>query len=389
MGSVKFLKQNNQLKRALPGFDHYTGLVFYNDTLPAGFDANNRVKEIYDVAAAEALGITDDHANAGIKILHYHISEEFRINPDAVLFVGIFAVPVGAHTFNEITSVRNFAAGRIRKMGVYTSKAFVAGDVALLQGHYDASYDEFAMHEIFYSPNLQGVVDANLPDESGNTSPNVHLVIAQDGAALGKTLYTAAGLSVGVIGAILGAISLAKVHENIGWVEKFNMAEPGGELDVPALSNGTLISALSNNFVKDQGTLDTKRLIFLKKYPAYTGSYFNDSHGCVSAADDYAYAEDNITMDKAILGVYQRIVPKVNGPVLLDKDSGKLSAAYVEYLKLEAGKALEDMENAGELSGYTVTIDADQDVNATNKIVFGISNLKVGVSRRFEIKIGY
>ncbi|MDP1812338.1 MAG: DUF2586 family protein [Sediminibacterium sp.] len=392
MGSIKFLKQNNRLKRVVAGFDHYCGSAFYSDTLPAGFSVNDRLKGIDNIEAAEALGITANNASVLIKIMHYHISELFRINPDAVLFVGIFAEPaaLAEHTFAELLQLRTFSNNRIRQMGVWTRKAYIIGQMALLQAQYDDSFNVFAMCEILYSPNLDGVADGALPDYSAATSPNVHVVIAQDGAALGKTLYVAADTySVGCIGAALGAVSLAKVHENIGWVEKFDMAVVGGELDVPALSNGTLISALSDAITKDEGTLDTKRLIFLKKYPNITGTYFNDSHGAVVATSDYAYLEDNRTIDKAIRGIYAQIMPKVNGPVPTVKGTGKLAPEYVEYLQLECNKAFENMEKDGEISGFVVTIDANQDINATNEIVINVNNTKTGVSRRFKINIGY
>jgi hypothetical protein len=390
MGSVKFTKANNRLKRQLTGFDHYSGLVMYTATLPAGFAVDDTMKIIDDVEAAEALGITSDSVTLVIKIMHYHISEFFRINPDGVFYLGLFAVPGGAHAFSEVASLINYAGGKLRQIGVWTSKAYVGGDIALLQDQYDDAFDLFTPAEIVYSPNMDAVIDANVPDLSAATSPNVHVSIGQDGGALGATLYAAADTySIGVIGAILGCISLAQVHLNIGWVEKFNMAQDGGELDVPALSNGSLISALSSALTKDDGTLDTKRLIFLKKYPGYTGTYFNDSHGAVVATSDYAYIEDNRTIDKAIRGVYLSLLPKVNGPVQIDAATGKLSGDYVEYIQLEAGKVLEQMQKDGENSGYTATVDPNQDVNATGKIKVNISNKKTGVSRDFDVTIGF
>src|SRR2546423_263229 len=136
MGSVKFKKQNGRLKRQLPGQDHYTGLVFYSSTLPIGFAANDRMKEIADVAAAEALGITAADASVLIKIMHYQLSEFFRVNPDGVFFLGIFDLPVGAHTFAEVGTLRTFAQGKLRQIGVWTNKAYAVGDPALLQGIY-------------------------------------------------------------------------------------------------------------------------------------------------------------------------------------------------------------------------------------------------------------
>jgi hypothetical protein len=392
MGSIQFKKQNNRLKRVLPGLDHYTGLVFYSDTLPTGFSTTNRIQEIPSIEDAETMGITDNNASVLIKIMHYHISELFRQNKDAVLFVGIFAEPASgaAHTFVELAAVRLFSQNKIRQIGVFTTVPYVLGQIALLQNQYDDSFEVFAPMEVLYAPNFDGVATADLPSLAALSSPNVHIIIAQDAGAKGLALYTAAAtFSVGIIGAALGATSLAKVHENIGWVEKFNLAEDGGELDIPALSNGVLISTLANNIIKSDGTLDTKRLMFLKKYANVTGTYINDTHGACPSDNDYAYMEDNRAIDKAIRGIYIKMVPHVNSPVLLDKVTRKLAPETVDFLELEAGKALEQMEKAGELSGYTVSIDPDQDVNSTNQIVINISNNKVGVSRNFIINIGY
>jgi Protein of unknown function (DUF2586) len=392
MGSIQFKKQNNRLKRVLPGLDHYSGLVFYSDTLPTGFSVANRIQEIPSIEDAETMGITSDNASLLIKIMHYHISELFRQNKDAVLYVGIFAEPASgaAHTFVELAAVRLFSQNKIRQIGVFTKVPYVLGQIALLQNQYDDSFEVFAPMEVLYAPNFDGIATADLPSLAALTSPNVHIIIAQDGGAKGLDLYTeAATFSVGIIGTALGATSLAKVHENIGWVEKFNLAEDGGELDIPALSNGVLISTLANNIIKNDGTLDTKRLMFLKKYANVTGTYINDTHGACPPDNDYAYMEDNRAIDKAIRGIYIKMVPHVNSPVLLDKVTRKLAPETVDFLELEAGKALEQMEKAGELSGYTVSIDPNQDVNATNQIVINISNNKVGVSRNFIINIGY
>ena len=514
MGSIKFNKKNNRRKRILPGKDHYSGLVIYNNTLPAGFsDVDNiitpetkatstsavttignddnvilvfvpepggivhlaeykkvagdntaakvataianainahpsgytavaaganytvtarpglgtsingiavthastdnsfvgtsvvfaggtdvvtgttptgRVQLINDIDAAVTAGITANNADVGIQRMHYHISEVFRMNPDAVLYVGIFAVPVGAHTFSEISTVRTFANNQLRQVGVFTPKAYNNADCALLQDMYDAAFDEYAPFEILYSPNFVGIATGALADLSGKNAPDVHLLIAQDGAAAGAALFAATPAnSVGIIGAVLGALSLAKVNENIGWVEKFNFAEDGGELDVPALANGDLIQNLSVNLTKNGGTFDTKRLMFLKKYPGQTGTFLNDTHGACPANRDDAFIEDNRTLDKAIRGIYLALLPNVNGPTLLLPGTSKLDPLAISLLELDAKKVLEQMQNAGELSGYSVTIDPDQDVVATNKIVFEISNTEIGVSRNFEINIGY
>ncbi|MBS1641547.1 MAG: hypothetical protein JSR11_03630 [Bacteroidetes bacterium] len=392
MGEVVFNKQNNRRKRTLPGYDHYTGLIFYSNVLPEGFGNNDRIKLIADITTAENLGITSGNANLLVKIMHYHISQLFRFNPDAILYVGIFSEPAvdAEHTFEELNAIRIYAQNKIRQVGVFSKKAYVTAHIGLLQDCYNSAYLTKSQFEILYTPNMVGVANDALPDYSQGTNPNVHVLIAQDGAALGKALFTAAQTySVGCIGAALGILSLSKVSENIGWVEKYNLSEDGGELDVPALSNGTLVSELAESYIKHDGILDTKRLIFIKKYPNITGSYFNDSHGCVKASDDYAYIEDNRTIDKAIRGIYANMMPHINGPSLFDKVTKKLRTETISFIQLEASKALEQMEKDDELSGYTVTIDPDQDSYNTGSIEIDISNTAVGVNRKFIINIGY
>ncbi|NNV54530.1 DUF2586 domain-containing protein [Panacibacter sp. KCS-6] len=371
-------------------------LVFYSNNLPGnalpsgGFYENERIKLIANPDAAIAAGITPDSGLVIFRMMYYHIAEVFRVNPNAILYVAVYPEPVGELTFEELSLVRTFANGKIRKMGVWTKKAYVEGHLALLQAQYDAAFSVIAPFEIFYGPNFYNTAEEDLPDLSAATAPNVHILVAQDGGALGAALFADAEIySIGIIGMTLGALSLAKVHENIGWVEKFNMAVDGGEMDVPALSNGVLINTLADNIIKNAGTLDSRRLMFIKKYPAVTGSYYNDTHGACVATSDFAYAEDNITIDKAIRGIYARVVPFTNGPVLLDKTTGQLPPEYINVLQLEASKSLEEMEKAGELSGYEVTIDPNQDVNSTSQIVINVSNSKIGVSRNLIINIGY
>ncbi|HMO63300.1 MAG TPA: DUF2586 family protein [Ferruginibacter sp.] len=389
MGSIIFNKQNNRSKRVVPGEDHYVALVFYSDTLPEGFSNDERIKLVADVEAAKALGIDKNNPDVLIKVMAYHIAELYRINPNAILWVGIFDEPTGEHTFDEVQLVRAASNNKVRKVGVFTREPYAEGHISLLQQQYNAAAEIISMFEIFYAPDFKDVDTDNLPDLSAATSPNVHLLAAQDGGAYGAQLFAAANFSIGIIGAALGAISLARVNENIGWVEKFNMAVDGGELDVPALANGVLVKNLANNITKGNGILDGKRLIFLKQYPNITGSYFNDSHGACPATSDYAYAEDNITIDKAIRGIYARMMPKVNGPSLLQKGTGKLAAESLSILENAAGDYLKEMEAAGEISGYTVFIDPEQDVKATNQIVVEISNTSIGVNRNFIINIGF
>ena len=94
-------------------------------------------------------------------------------------------------------------------------------------------------------------------------------------------------------------------------------------------------------------------------------------------------------MDKAVRGVRTYTLPKLGRPLKVDPSTGKLETYVVEDLKLTANRALEAMEKAGELSGYSVEIDPDQNVLATSTVEMVIKNVAVGVMRKLNIKIGF
>ena len=95
------------------------------------------------------------------------------------------------------------------------------------------------------------------------------------------------------------------------------------------------------------------------------------------------------TMDKAIRGIRTYLLPELGGSLYIDPDTGKLQSYTVEHLQDTAGKALEDMQKAGELSGYSVEIDPEQNVLSTSCVEFVIKKVGVGVLRHGKVKIGY
>lgn len=57
MNDITFITGTNGLGRQAPNDDKISGIVFYSATLPSGFDANNRIKQVFSIEDAEALGI--------------------------------------------------------------------------------------------------------------------------------------------------------------------------------------------------------------------------------------------------------------------------------------------------------------------------------------------
>jgi hypothetical protein len=325
--------------------------------------------------------------DAVLDVFHYHISECFRINPGVKLYVGLFAVPQSTYDFAEITTMQNFVSGKIRNLGIcMNSVAFSTTDMTAIQSVLTTLEGlNKPVSCALFAANISAVTDlTTLSNLAALSNAKVSAVIGQDGGATGAALYVEKGYSITCLGALLGAVSLAKVNENVGWRAKFNMAAV--ELETPAIANGTLVNSLTDNALT---AIDAKNYIFLKKEVDFAGTYFNDSWTAIARTNDYGNIEANRTMDKAIRGVRANLLPEVNSPVFVDPTSGKLAIDTVKYLEGVAAKALTDMESAREISGWDVVIDPNQDVVSTSKLKVSIVNVPVGVSRDFEIKISY
>ncbi len=394
--SLNINRQNGNVPKSLPGEDHITGLVIYMAAadIPESFKAE-RVQSLSTIDAAEAAGIVDYTTAAdgtqtaapwAVRVLHYHLSELYRINPAVSLYVGIFEKPQGDNmTFAEIKTVQNFADGRIRQIGVWCGDRVPSeDDLTAIQGQAATLEAQGAELSVVYAPKVANVKQIST-SLAGGGKCRVSVVIGQAGSGTGAELYkdkaNAAKASVSGLGVVLGLISKAKVHQCIAWVKEF----PTG-ISLPAFGDGTLLRDMDKALVEQ---LDTARYLFFVTQQGQSGSYMNDSHTMDSAISDYASIESVRTMDKGARGVRAYLIPELGGNVYVDADTGKLASYTVAHLETVAGHALEDMEKAGELSGYKAEIDPDQDVAASSTVDIVLKKVAVPVMRHVRIKIGF
>ncbi len=386
MHKLEIIRENGNVPKSLAGEDHVTGLIAYMTSaeIPAGFKQEH-VQAVSTIDRAEALGITADAESWAVKVLHYQLSEIFRINPAISLYLGVFTKPT-VYTFLEIKIVQTFAGGRIRQMGVWCGdRAFAAEDVTLIKGVADSLDRVNAPLSVLYAPKIEKV--QTLPtDVAGANQCRISVLISQDGSGTGAELYAAEAnkalkSTVSCLGVILGMLSVAKVHQSISWIKNF----PTG-ISLPAFGDGTLYRSLDSALVEQ---LDAARYMFLVTHIGQSGSYVNDSHTMDAATSDYAMIENVRTMDKVVRGVRTYLTPELGGNVYIDASTGKMQAFSVAHLETTANKALEDMEKAGELSGYKVEIDPEQDVLSTSEVEIVIKQVAVGVMRKIKVRIGF
>ena len=389
--SLTIERQNGNVPKSLPGEDHITGFLAYfpfESDIPESFNREH-IQMLSSIDAAEAAGITADSEKWVVRVLHYQLSELYRLNPAVSLYVAIFEAP-GVYTaqpYSQIKTVQNFAGGRIRQIGVWCgNRALSGGDLTVLQGIADALAEEEAELSIVYAPKVERVTALPMDIAGGNKS-RVSVVIGQAGSGKGAELYNDKAnratpkASVSGLGVVMGLLSRAKVHQCIAWIKEF----PTG-VNVPAFGDGTLLRDVDKALLE---SLDSSRYLFFVTHTGQAGSYMNDSHTMDSAISDYAAIESVRTMDKAVRGIRTYVKPELGGNVYVDPSTGQLASYTVAHLETVANQALEAMERAGELSGYKVEIDPAQDVASTSMVEFVIKNVAVPVMRHVRIKIGF
>jgi hypothetical protein len=317
-------------------------------------------------------------------VLYYHISEFFRLQPKGLLYVGLYAVP-GTYTYTEIQTMQDFSGGKIRQIGIFKDAVFSSSDLTAIQVVCNTVSNLHKPLSAIYAGNIKAISDlTTLTNLATFTASNVSAVIGQDGAGQGNYLYLTQGKSITCLGATLGAVAYAKVSEDIAWISKFNISS-GSECDTIKFANGTDIASASQSLLN---LLDNYRYIFLIKYVGIAGSYFNDSHCAVAVTSDYAYIENNRTIDKAIRGVYSSLLPNLNSPLQLNSN-GTLTDNTVSYFESQAAVNLYEMVRNSELSAFEVLINPTQNVLSTNNLTVSIKLVPIGVARQITVNIGF
>ena len=385
--SLTIKRENGNVPKTLAGEDHITGFIAYlaASELPDSFKTEH-VQTLSTIDKAEEAGITSDAASWMVRMLHYQLSETFRLNPAISLYVGLFEKPQSdSYTFAEIKTVQNYSGGRVRQIGVWCGdRALSEDDLVAIQGQADTLEAQGAELSVVYAPKVVSVktISTSL---AGGGKCRVSVLIGQAGSGTGAELYkdkaNASKASVSGLGVVMGLLSRAKVHQSIAWVEEC----PTG-ISLPAFGDGTLLRDMDKALVEQ---LDTARYLFFVTQQGQSGSYMNDSHTMDSATSDYASIESVRTMDKGARGVRTYVIPELGGNVYVDPETGKLASYTVSHLETVAGQALEAMEKAGELSGYKAEIDPEQDVASSSTVDIVLKKVAVPVMRHVSVKIGF
>lgn len=318
-------------------------------------------------------------------IYFYHITEYFRMNPNGQTWIGIFAVP-SSYTFTEVTTLQTAAKGSIRQIGCYvptrTHTTNFAADAATLNTICQALDDNKMPLSAVLVEDISPVTDlSTLANTSNLNCEWVSTCIAQDGAAKGWSLYKAYGKTVSNLGAMMGAISIAAVSEDIANpIPKFNISN-GLENEVPAFGNNTLFSAVSFGLFTQ---LDNFRYVYAGNYTGYSGTYFSEDHCCILQNSNYGYISQNRIQAKIERILNPAYLPFLKGNIPLNPD-GTIANTIVVSLESVGNNALQGMITSGELSGEEVLIDPKQNFQTSGKLVITLYNQNNQIARNIEI----
>jgi len=365
-------------------------------------------------------------------IMHYHISEYFRMHPTGVLWVAIYAQ--GTYDGTEIKTVTDFAEGKIRQSAVYVShESFASSQLTASQTVLDTVATEHAPQNIVFHSDMTSSTLATLPNLTTLSNERVSMMIGEDGdwhqsaysntasylqgskvtfqgaAYVAKTattgnapwdgtkwtfisynLNTINGFTIGTTGVALGVISASTVNQSISEVGAFNLVTGTG-LSEPAFATGDLYQN-QTTALKDQ--LQDYHYTYIRNHRGQDGTYFNDSRTAITESNDFSTIENNRTTDKVQRGIRSNNLPNLSRRLYLNTSTGTLSEDTIQVFKSATVEVLLQMQADGEISGsetnkgFEVSINPEQKVLETSEIKIGVKYVPTGIARNISFTIG-
>lgn len=401
--NVTIIKRNGALGRRNPNQDAICAFVTTGVAVAgAGMLALNTVYPLKSQRDAIALGVDAAYDSTNSVLVYHVIDRFFKRNPDATLFI-LVAAQTNSLT-DLVDATKDFAKkllreqkGLIKFLGISRNPAAdyvpvlatgldsdVITAVAKAQTLYDEEFAAFRYASILIEGRSFNGTAAAALDLRTLDAPNVSVTIAAD------PIISTDAPAYAAVGDVLGFISKAAVSQNIGeFTPEFNLSDVGRDMFITAgLSSSLDINSYGD---ADLDALNDKGYIFPTAVAGLDGFFINDSHTASLLADnDYAYIENNRTIEKAIFLARQALLPKVKSRVKVDPETGQLQDEDRKSLEATGIKALEGMETDGDISGgIDCFIDPDQDVLSTSRIVAEISFTPVSIARQITVSIGF
>lgn len=336
-------------------------------------------KIIFTLRDAENLGITKKFDNDNNVNVYRHILEFYQNAGEGTeLYLMLVAQATTMSDICELKAKRllPFAKGKIKQLAVAVNPTGVT--VTMLNGIpkdvHDAipkaqgvalwGYDNYMPLQVFlegyaYAGNSASVV--HLREIPNVEATKVSVFIGQD-YAYAKT-RTGNGRKYADVGTLLGVCSKAKVNENVGNNELFNLTNANNWIE-PGLSSHTP----NDEVFESLQTLEDKGFLFGVEYAGMAGVRINNDHTCTPVVVDVDNSMNEHTisygrvMDKAVRGLRAVYLPKIKTDWAVDAKTGKMSPGVVVALEDIGDKVFEDMLKRGEITYGKTHVDKDSDL---------------------------
>lgn len=384
-----------------------------------------KVVELSSIEDLESLGIKNTEAPENglfFGVVYYHVKHFFDIQGDSGRLFLMFA-DCGTD-WNALSTLQVASGGVIRQIGVYTDQSLWK-KIDSGSGNYQLQLveslnkkakelaDNHAPVSIFLQANsamlatnetAEAKIDLTKIPTCMVGSRYVTVLLGQEmNEKISKMqMKNKEHTPVGCLGAVLGCTALAEVHESFAWVQKFNVIGQFPEIemgfgdmtDKSGLPTSSLPYSSMTNTQLD--TLDDKGYVFLIKYAGLEGGvYFSKDQTCANiltdsslTKSDYCTVARNRTINKARRLVREALLPYVNSPLKVDPSTGMLSSAKITMFNNIVKDVLTRMQDNGEVSGFKIVIDKNQNVLKNDTLIIKFYLVPIGVASRIEVVEG-
>jgi hypothetical protein len=369
--NISFANQNGALGNLNIGADSTSVLYFHELTSPF---SSVKYQAFLNIKQVEAAGITKGDANYGV--VHYHALEFFRTSANGAILGICFGKNVVAVLYDALVVA---AKGEVRQVGVFSTS--FPTSVTNWQTFSESLEVEGIYNTVFIEG---GYAQSSFAYNTGIATNKSRVAIVGAGCYDGVSAQIAESMNayaMSSLGAVLGLCAKAKVHECIGWVNKFNLSD-GIENEKVKLFDGQAATKANTELIDGYGYL------VMMKHTGIFGTFLSNSKTLTDPDDDYAYIERHRTMGKAKRLIRKALLPSINSPLYVSAD-GKLSVNTVKEFEGYCNQSMTKMQGAGEVSAYRVSIDANQNVLATNTLYIQLEIVPVGVARNIVVNIGF
>lgn len=416
-----------------------TGLLFDTSLQPdlftAGYGKNNenkvklndvlyvtsRKSAVNDFGIIDRVDVIDPDEENNENFLHgipaYHIREFFRMGGNIDGPGKLYVMFADCSTdWDAIDTMQRVAGGTINQLGVWTEQPLwkLNGEadkynLNLVKGLNDKAAALAAQNQplsvvLCANPSNTGAqttaakqIDLNKIPTAICESSRVSVIFGQaSNDTVARMQYrNANNTPVGFLGAVMGAIAKANVHESVAWVRQFNLFDDDfqdielgfGDINLNADDEFTSVNIYESLSPVLLDELDDKGYIFPIKYAGReNGIYISRDQTC--SHGDFRTIARNRTINKSRRQVRAALLPYVNSPLMVNPSTGMLAASKITAFKTLIGDILAKMQAAQEISGYAVTIDPNQNVLVNDTLRISYVIVPVGVATRIYVEEG-